>query len=159
MKSPMNKEAPSPPRWGPNRSPERSLGGRHTGALDAHCVVPALDPVGTDAYREGLLDRQDAGLAPLPPESLDVAPDRGLPGLEASGLVPAPTVAPPAELTPLIVVLMFQWLVIVCAAVGGGVISYGSGRGQRIAVAAGMTSPIWPTDKVNARLVVYGLPQ
>jgi len=47
----------------------------------------------------------------------------GLAGLEASGLVPAPTVAPPAELTPLIVVLMFQWLVIVCAAVGGGVIA------------------------------------
>ncbi|MFC4819765.1 pyrroloquinoline quinone-dependent dehydrogenase [Dokdonella ginsengisoli] len=42
-------------------------------------------------------------------------------------------------------------------AVGGGVISYDTGRGQRIAVAAGMTSPIWPTPKVNAKIVVLGL--
>lgn len=42
-------------------------------------------------------------------------------------------------------------------AVGGGVISYDTGRGQRIAVAAGMTSPIWPTPKVNAKVVVLGL--
>jgi PAS domain S-box-containing protein len=47
----------------------------------------------------------------------------GLAGLEVSGLVPAPAVTPPAEPTPLIVVLIFQWLVIVCAAVGGGVIA------------------------------------
>jgi glucose dehydrogenase len=43
-------------------------------------------------------------------------------------------------------------------AVGGGIVSYSTPAGdQRIAVAAGMTSPIWPTAKVNARLVVYGL--
>lgn len=42
-------------------------------------------------------------------------------------------------------------------AIGGGVISYDTGRGQRIAVAAGMTSPIWPTPKVNAKIVVLGL--
>lgn len=43
-------------------------------------------------------------------------------------------------------------------AVGGGIISYSTAGGdQRVAVAAGMTSPIWPTAKVNARLVVYGL--
>lgn len=42
-------------------------------------------------------------------------------------------------------------------AIGGGVISYDAGRGQRIAVAAGMTSPIWPTQQVNAKIVVLGL--
>lgn len=43
-------------------------------------------------------------------------------------------------------------------AVGGGVISYTAPSGaQRIAVATGMISPLWPTPTVNARLVVYGL--
>lgn len=42
-------------------------------------------------------------------------------------------------------------------AIGGGVISYDNGHGQRVAVAAGMTSPIWPTPKVNAKIVVLGL--
>jgi len=46
-----------------------------------------------------------------------------LAGLEVSGVVPAPVLAPPAEITPLTVVLIFQWLVVVCAAVGGGVIA------------------------------------
>ena len=32
-------------------------------------------------------------------------------------------------------------------AIGGGVITYDTGVGQKIAVAAGMTSPIWPTPK------------
>src|SRR5579859_4111309 len=43
------------------------------------------------------------------------------------------------------------------AAVGGGVITYDAGHGQRIALAAGMTSPIWPTPKVTAKVVVLGL--
>ncbi len=42
-------------------------------------------------------------------------------------------------------------------AIGGGVITYDSGQGQKIAVAAGMTSPIWPTPKVNGKVVVLGL--
>jgi alcohol dehydrogenase (cytochrome c) len=42
-------------------------------------------------------------------------------------------------------------------AIGGGVITYDTGQGQKIAVAAGMTSPIWPTPKVNGKIVVLGL--
>jgi alcohol dehydrogenase (cytochrome c) len=42
-------------------------------------------------------------------------------------------------------------------AVAGGVITYDTGAGQKIAVAAGMTSPIWPTPKVTGRIVVLGL--
>jgi len=32
-----------------------------------------------------------------------------------------------------------------------------TGVGQKIAVAAGMTSPIWPTLKVNGKIVILGL--
>lgn len=42
-------------------------------------------------------------------------------------------------------------------AIGGGVITYDTGVGQKIAVAAGMTSPIWPTPKVNGKIVILGL--
>ena len=42
-------------------------------------------------------------------------------------------------------------------AIGGGVISYAVGGKQRIAVVSGMTSPIWPTPKVNGKVVIYGL--
>jgi alcohol dehydrogenase (cytochrome c) len=42
-------------------------------------------------------------------------------------------------------------------AIGGGVISYDTGSGQRIAVAYGMTSPIWPTNKITGRVVIMGL--
>jgi alcohol dehydrogenase (cytochrome c) len=50
------------------------------------------------------------------------------------------------------------WHAQTVGAVGGGIVSYATPSGaQRIAVAAGMTSPIWPTKKVNAELVVYGL--
>ena len=41
-------------------------------------------------------------------------------------------------------------------AIGGGVITYDTGVGQKIAVAAGMTSPIWPTQKVTGRIVILG---
>ena len=40
-------------------------------------------------------------------------------------------------------------------AIGGGVISYVAGGRQRIAVASGMTSPIWPTPDVTAKIVVF----
>jgi alcohol dehydrogenase (cytochrome c) len=42
-------------------------------------------------------------------------------------------------------------------AVGGGVISYEAGGQQRVAFSAGMTSPIWPTTKTTAKVVVFGL--
>ncbi|HEX3846644.1 MAG TPA: PQQ-binding-like beta-propeller repeat protein [Steroidobacteraceae bacterium] len=42
-------------------------------------------------------------------------------------------------------------------AIGGGVITYDSGQGQRIAVAVGMTSDAWPVPKTNAKVVVLGL--
>lgn len=43
-------------------------------------------------------------------------------------------------------------------AIGGGVISYAAAGAQRIAVAAGLNSPIWPVHGGTARVVVYGLP-
>ena len=44
-------------------------------------------------------------------------------------------------------------------AVAGGVISYLTPAGdQRIAVATGMNSPIWPTKDGTAKLYVFGLP-
>jgi alcohol dehydrogenase (cytochrome c) len=49
------------------------------------------------------------------------------------------------------------WSVDLGGAIGGGVITYDTGVGQKIAVAVGMTSPIWPTPKVNAKIVVLGL--
>jgi alcohol dehydrogenase (cytochrome c) len=42
-------------------------------------------------------------------------------------------------------------------AIGGGVITYDTGVGQKIAVATGMTSPIWPTVKTTGKIVVLGL--
>jgi alcohol dehydrogenase (cytochrome c) len=44
------------------------------------------------------------------------------------------------------------------AAIGGGVISYQSGGHQRIAVAAGMNSRVWPVKPAMARIVIYALP-
>lgn len=43
------------------------------------------------------------------------------------------------------------------APIGGGVISYRTGGHQRIAVAAGMNSRLWPVKKATARVVIYGL--
>jgi PQQ-dependent dehydrogenase (methanol/ethanol family) len=42
-------------------------------------------------------------------------------------------------------------------AIAGGLITYDAGAGQRVAVAVGMTSHIWPTPKVTAKIVVMGL--
>lgn len=42
-------------------------------------------------------------------------------------------------------------------ALGGGVISYVVGGEQRVAVATGMFSQIWPVARANARIVVLGL--
>jgi alcohol dehydrogenase (cytochrome c) len=50
------------------------------------------------------------------------------------------------------------WQAQTAGAVGGGIVSYAIPSGaQRIAVAAGMTSPIWPVKEVNAEVIVYGL--
>ena len=43
-------------------------------------------------------------------------------------------------------------------AMAGGVITYDTGAGQRIALASGMTSPIWPTPKVTAKIHVLAVP-
>jgi alcohol dehydrogenase (cytochrome c) len=42
--------------------------------------------------------------------------------------------------------------------IGGGVIAYQIGGRQRIAVAAGINSRVWPVKTTTARIVVYGLP-
>jgi PQQ-dependent dehydrogenase (methanol/ethanol family) len=39
-------------------------------------------------------------------------------------------------------------------AVSGGVITYDSGRGQKVAVTTGMTSKIWPTPNATAQIVI-----
>ena len=49
------------------------------------------------------------------------------------------------------------WSADLGGAIAGGVITYDTGQGQKIAVAAGMTSPIWPTPKINGKVVVLGL--
>ena len=42
-------------------------------------------------------------------------------------------------------------------AVGGGVISYDAGAGQRIAAATGLTEVLWPTEITTAKVSVLGL--
>jgi PQQ-dependent dehydrogenase (methanol/ethanol family) len=49
------------------------------------------------------------------------------------------------------------WSTDLGGAIGGGVITYDTGQGQRVAVAAGMVSPIWPTPKINGKVVLLGL--
>ena len=41
--------------------------------------------------------------------------------------------------------------------IGGGVVSYLAGGRQRIGVAAGMRSPIWPGGSVSSHIIVYGV--
>ncbi len=42
-------------------------------------------------------------------------------------------------------------------AAGGGIITYATNGKQLVAVASGMTSPIWPTPKTTAKIVVFGI--
>jgi alcohol dehydrogenase (cytochrome c) len=42
-------------------------------------------------------------------------------------------------------------------AVGGGVITYTAGGGQKVAVAAGMTSAAWPVKSETAKVIILGL--
>jgi PQQ-dependent dehydrogenase (methanol/ethanol family) len=51
------------------------------------------------------------------------------------------------------------WSTKLDGAVAGGVVSYIAAGQQRIALASGAVSPIWPAAKVNARIVVFGLKQ
>ena len=41
--------------------------------------------------------------------------------------------------------------------IGGGIVSYAIGGHQRIGIASGMRSPIWPGGAVASRILVYGL--
>ena len=45
----------------------------------------------------------------------------------------------------------------VTGSMGGGVVSYSAGGRQRIGVATGMKSPIWPGGSSASQIVVYGL--
>jgi alcohol dehydrogenase (cytochrome c) len=42
-------------------------------------------------------------------------------------------------------------------AIGGGVITYEAGGSQKLAVAAGLTSILWPTEQTTAKIVILGL--
>jgi alcohol dehydrogenase (cytochrome c) len=42
--------------------------------------------------------------------------------------------------------------------IGGGIVSYSVGGQQRIAVASGMKSPVWPGGAKQSRILVYGVP-
>jgi len=42
-------------------------------------------------------------------------------------------------------------------AVGGGVITYMANGSQRVAVAAGISSIVWPTEVATAKIVILGL--
>jgi alcohol dehydrogenase (cytochrome c) len=50
------------------------------------------------------------------------------------------------------------WKDLVGRPIGGGIVTYEVGNKQYVAVAAGMTSPIWPTKKSTAEIVIYALP-
>ncbi len=49
------------------------------------------------------------------------------------------------------------WSHLFDGAVSGGLITYDSGAGQKVAVSTGMTSHIWPTAKVTAKIYILGL--
>lgn len=42
-------------------------------------------------------------------------------------------------------------------AIGGGVITYTANGSQKVAVASGMTSIVWPTEQATAKIVILGL--
>jgi len=50
------------------------------------------------------------------------------------------------------------WSLKLRGAIGGGIISYSVAGSQRIAVAYGMTSLVWPTAPSSAKIVILGLP-
>jgi len=50
-----------------------------------------------------------------------------------------------------------RWQVSAGQSIGGGVVSYVAGGHQRIGVASGMRSPIWPGGSQSSHVVVYGV--
>ena len=42
-------------------------------------------------------------------------------------------------------------------AIGGGVITYKAGGGQKVAVATGLTEVLWPTEITTAKVSILGL--
>jgi len=49
------------------------------------------------------------------------------------------------------------WQTSTAQSTGGGVMTYSAGGHQRLAVAAGMKSPLWPGATKSSRIIVYGL--
>jgi alcohol dehydrogenase (cytochrome c) len=50
-----------------------------------------------------------------------------------------------------------RWQISTGQSIGGGVVSYVAGGHQRIGVASGMRSPIWPGGSQSSHIVVYGV--
>jgi glucose dehydrogenase len=46
------------------------------------------------------------------------------------------------------------WQIDLGGAIGGGVVTYDTGAGQKVAVSTGLTSKIWPTPKATAQIYV-----
>ena len=51
------------------------------------------------------------------------------------------------------------WSTKLDGAIGGGIITYNAGGSQKVAVAAGLTSILWPTEQATAKIVILGLDQ
>lgn len=51
------------------------------------------------------------------------------------------------------------WSTKLDGAIGGGIITYNAGGSQKVAVAAGLTSILWPTQQATAKIVIFGLGQ
>jgi alcohol dehydrogenase (cytochrome c) len=50
-----------------------------------------------------------------------------------------------------------RWQISTGQSIGGGIVSYTAGGHQRIGVASGMRSPIWPGGSQSSRVIVYGV--
>jgi alcohol dehydrogenase (cytochrome c) len=49
------------------------------------------------------------------------------------------------------------WSAKLDGAIGGGIITYNAGGSQKVAVAAGLTSILWPTRQATAKIVILGV--
>jgi alcohol dehydrogenase (cytochrome c) len=49
------------------------------------------------------------------------------------------------------------WSTKLDGAIGGGIITYNAAGTQKVAVAAGLTSILWPTQQATAKIVIFGL--
>jgi alcohol dehydrogenase (cytochrome c) len=50
-----------------------------------------------------------------------------------------------------------RWQTSAGQSIGGGVVSYIAGGHQRIGIASGMRSPIWPGGSQSSHVIVYGV--